>query len=90
MLKPTEEELKTALAEAERMREQDEDSHHLARTLQYLDHRVKALEAVFDAAKNYLQFGQEETEHAVLVNAIEAARSEELADRDQEDETLGL
>ena len=90
MLKPTNDELNEALAEAERMRELDQDPHHLARALQYLEHRVRRLEAVFEAAKNYVHFGQEEAEHAILVNAIEAARSEERHDTDQEDETLGL
>jgi ribosomal 50S subunit-associated protein YjgA (DUF615 family) len=90
MLKPTDDELREALAEAERMREHDADPCHIAKSLQYLDHHVRRLEAVFDAAKNYLQFGQEENEHAILVNAIEAARSENLHDMDQEDETLGL
>jgi hypothetical protein len=90
MRKPTDEELHLALAEAGRLRERDVDSHHLARSLQYLDQRVRLLEAVFDAAKNYLQFGQGEHEHTVLVNAIAAARRAELQDRDQEDETLGL
>ncbi len=90
MLKPTDHELQAALAEAERLREQGADPHYLARSLYYLDHRVRLLEAVFDAAKNYLQFGQEEHEHAILANAIEAARSGELHDREQDDETLGL
>ena len=90
MLKPTDDQLQAALAEAERMREQDADPHHLARSLQYLTHRVRLLETVYEAARNYLQFGQGEHEHAILVNAIEAARSGEQHDRDQEDETLGL
>jgi hypothetical protein len=90
MLKPTDDELRTALAEAERMREQDADPHHLAGSLQYLAYRVQLLEAVFEAASSYLHFGQEEHVHAILVNAIEAARSGELHDREQEDDTLGL
>ena len=90
MLKPTDHELQTALAEAERLRELDEDPRYLARSLQYLDHRVRLLEAVFDAAKNYLRFGQEEHEHAILANAIEAARQGELHDREADDVTLGL
>ena len=36
------------------------------------------------------QLGPAEGAHAVLVNAIEAARGEELHDREQQDETLGL
>lgn len=90
MLKPTDDELCAALAEAERLREQDRDPHHLARSLQYLDHRVRLLEAVFEAAKHYLNFGQEEHDHAILANAIEAARSERLHESGQDEETLGL
>jgi hypothetical protein len=90
MLKPTSDELQAALAEAERMREQGADPYHLARSLHYLANRVQLLEVVFEAAKNYLHFGQEEREHAILVNAIEAARSGELHDREQEDEQMGL
>ena len=52
MLKPTDDECDTALAEAERMRDKDDDPHHLAKALHYLEHRVRYLEAVFDAAKN--------------------------------------
>ena len=90
MLKPTDDELRAALAEAERMRERGRDPHHLARSLQYLDHRVRLLEAVFDAAKHYLNFGQEEHDHAILANAIEAARSEWPDERGKDDGTLGL
>lgn len=90
MLKPTDDELQAALAEAERLRGQDTDPHHLARSLQYLAHRVRLLEAVFAAARDYLEFGQEEHHHAVLANAIETARHEEQLDSERGDETLGL
>lgn len=90
MLRPTEEELRAALAEAERLREHGVDPHHLARALLYLARRVARLEAVFEAARDYLEFGQEEHQHAVLVNAIEAARGGELQDSEGEGETFGL
>lgn len=90
MLKPTDAEIQAALAEAERMRAQGGDPHHLAHSLLYLEHRVRLLEAVFEAAKNYLRFGQEEHEHAVLANAIEAARSGADHDSARDGETLGL
>jgi len=90
MLKPTDDELHTALTEAQRMYDRGADPHHLARSLLYHEHRVRLLEAVFDAAKQYLQFGQEEHAHAVLANAIEAARSDTLHDSGSDDETLGL
>ena len=55
------------------MRDRDDDPHHLAQALHYLDHRSRYLEVVYKAAKKYIKFGQEEEEHAVLVKAIEAA-----------------
>ena len=90
MLKPDVDELHAALAEAERMRDRDDDPHHLAKALHYLDHRSRYLEKVFEAAKKYINFGQGEEEHAMLIKAIEVVRSEELQDRDEEDDTLGL
>jgi hypothetical protein len=90
MLKPTDEELQVALAEAGRMREQDADPHHLARSLRYLEHRVRLLEAVHQAATDYLRFGQEEHHHAILVNAIEAARDAERQDDGPATDALGL
>jgi hypothetical protein len=90
MLKPTDDELREALAEAERMREQGADPHHVAKVLQYLDHHTRSLEKVFQAAKHYIHSGLAEREHSILENAIEALRGEELHDTDREDETLGL
>lgn len=90
MLKPTDDELQAALAEAERLRGQDTDPHHLARSLQYLAHRVRLLETVYEAAKNYLHFGQEEHDHALLANAIEAVRNDESHATGDEEQTLGL
>ena len=90
MLKPTDDELREALAEAERMREQDADPRHVARALQYFEHHARSLEAVFEAAKHYSHSGLAEREHTLLEEAIEAARNAELHDTEQEDETLGL
>lgn len=70
MSKPTEEELKQALAEAARMREQGEDPHHVAKALLNLHFRFRFLEDVLVAAEHYLR-GQDVHEHARLVRAIE-------------------
>ena len=43
-MKPTEAELKTALAEAERLRVAGEDPHFLVKSLLYLHHRNEMLE----------------------------------------------
>ncbi|MCK4950198.1 MAG: hypothetical protein KAS48_00150 [Gammaproteobacteria bacterium] len=89
MLIPTDKELKEALDEAERLREQD-DPGHLARVLLYLHRRNGFLEKVFQAAERYMQFGQEEQEHAVLLLAIEDARKQKLHDSELEDRETGL
>ena len=70
MSKPTVEELKQALAEAARMREQGEDPHHVAKALLNLNYRFRYLEDVLTAAEHYLR-GQGEHDHARLVRAIE-------------------
>lgn len=70
MAKPTEEELKQALAEAARMREQGEDPHHVGKALLNLHYRLRYLEDVLVAAEHYLR-GQGEHDHARLVRAIE-------------------
>ena len=89
MFKPTDQELKDALEEAERIREQG-DELHLAKTMQYLQHRNSHLEKVFQAAMQYMQFGQEEHEHTVLLLAIKAARDQESKDTDEELNDTGL
>lgn len=90
MLKPTDDELRSALAEAGRMRERNADPQHIARSLQYLEHRVRLLEAVYEAARDYLHFGQEAHEHALLAKAIDAVRDGETRDTGEEAQTLGL
>lgn len=89
MFKPTDQELNLALEEAERIREQG-DELHLAKTVQYLHRRNHHLEKVFQAAVEYMQFGQEEHEHTALLLAIEAARDQEHKDTDDELEDTGL
>ena len=74
MGKPTEEELAAALKEAQRMREQGEDPHHVAKALLNLNYQISFLGGVLQAAENYLNSGMAEREHTVLVRAIEKAR----------------
>lgn len=89
MLIPTAEELNEALDDAERIREQG-DPVHLARALFYLHRRNGFLEKVFQAAELYVQFGQEEHEHSMLLKAIEEAREQELHDSGSEGNEIGL
>ena len=72
MPKPTPEQLKEALAEAVRMREQGEDPHFVARTLLNLNYRGRYLEKVCETAERYLNTGLEPGLHSELVKAIAA------------------
>ena len=75
MGKPTKEELGEALKEAQRMREQGEDPHHVAKALLNMNYQSGFLGEVLQAAENYLQSGMAEREHTLLVKAIEKARA---------------
>lgn len=72
---PTDQELKQALAEAGRMREQGEDPHHIAKALLNLNYRVKSLEKVLEAAELFYRSGQSVTEHQRLRKAIADAHA---------------
>jgi hypothetical protein len=72
---PTEQELKEALAEAGRMREQGDDPHHVAKALLNLHYRVKSLERVLEATELYFRSGQAVTEHQKLKKALADARA---------------
>jgi hypothetical protein len=74
MSKPTEAELKAALAEAARMREQGDDPHHIAKALLNCHYMQRELEQVLRAAEEYLRSGLAEPEHLRLERAIEKAR----------------
>ena len=81
MPRPSDEELQLALSEATRMREQDEDQHHVAKTLLNLNYRMEVMEELLSRAKHYLHSGHGSTEHVLLIKAIEKA--------DQADAYLG-
>lgn len=72
---PTDEELKTALDEAARMREQGEDPFHIAKTLLNHNYRLDLLEKVLHSAELYLHSGHGNSEHARLMRAIETAKN---------------
>lgn len=72
MGKPTDDELQAALAEAARMREHDEDPHHLAKALLNYHYRFAYLLKLAAAAEHYLHAGLGAREHSELVRAIEA------------------
>ena len=72
---PTEEELKLALAEAARMREQGDDPHHVAKALLNMNYRLHHLEQVMHAAELYFHSGMAVQEQQRLTVAIDKARS---------------
>ena len=90
MGKPTEEELGAALKEAQRMREQGEDPHHVAKALLNLNYQGSCLGGVLQAAENYLNSGMAEREHTLLVRAIEKAREVDDLGGHRERPALGL
>ncbi len=86
MGKPSDEELKTALTEAARMREQGDDPRFLAKCLLNLNYRMRYLEHVRQAAESYLHSGLAEHNHAMLIRAIDACRQAEIRGGPEEGE----
>jgi hypothetical protein len=81
MGKPTDDQLKQALAKAAEMREHGEDPDFLAKSLLNLNYRFAVWQKVIDATKRYLHAGHGSSEHARLVSAMrEAERIEEESD----------
>lgn len=78
MSRPSASELAAALQEAERMREQQEDPHFIAKALLNSHHRIRCLERVRDAVRHYLHSGLAPHEHSVLERTLAEA---ERADR---------
>lgn len=89
-MKPSHEELRQALAEAERLRALNEDRHSMAKTLLYQHERLRRLEDVQRHAERLVKFGLDEQEHALLITALEAARRAEEAACAASDSSLGL
>jgi hypothetical protein len=89
-VKPSSEELKAALEEAERIRESGEDPYFIAKTLLYLQQRNNDLEKVMEHAERYIQFGLPVEEHTQLKLLLEEAKTRELRSKGQESEEMGL
>jgi hypothetical protein len=73
-MKPSEDELRTALDEAERVRDANEDSRYLGKCLLYLNQRNMELEQVLDHVEKYLKFGLPVEEHSALVRLVDEIR----------------
>jgi hypothetical protein len=74
MAMPTEDELKTALAEAGRMREQGEDTNYVAKALLNLNYQNEQLKEVLKIADKFLRTGMNVMDHQKLKKAIDNAR----------------
>jgi hypothetical protein len=89
-MKPTEEEFQAALEEAERLREDEEDTYFLAKSLFYLYKRNLELEQVMEHLERFLQFGLPVEEHSELIRIVEQVREEERRERGENAEDFGL
>ena len=87
MGKPSPEELRTALTEAARLREQGEDDLYLGKTLLNMNYCIGFLEDVLNKADLYLHSGEGAVEHSELVKSIERARVA-LAGADAGEDTI--
>lgn len=90
MSRPTDEELKQALARAAQMREHGEDPDFVAKTLLNHHYRLGYLEEVMHAVEHYLHSGLAEREHARLIQTLEKARRSEARTSNVEPRELGL
>ena len=89
-MKPDDNELKTAMEEAERLRDIGEDSHFLSKSLLYLQQRNEELEKVLDHLEIFLQFGLPVEEHAKLTRLVAEIRGEEHREIDADRGGMGL
>lgn len=71
----TDEELQTAIARAELLREQDKDSQFIAKTILNFNNLVKLLESVQKATERYFHTGMSEREQLKLETAIKKYRT---------------
>lgn len=74
--RPSDHAFAEALDAAERMRETDSDSHHIAASLQYLHSRSRLLEELFKVTDRYLRFGMPEHELTEMRRLIDHLREE--------------
>lgn len=72
---PTAEELKIALDEAGRMREQGEDPFFIAKSLLNHNFRLRHLEKVHEGIIGYVRSGMDDTAHQRLVKILEEYRT---------------
>ena len=82
MGKPTEDELKQALEKAAELREHEQDSDFIAKSLLSLNYRHNKALHVIEQVKRYLHGGSSATEHARLLKLIEEFETVESGPHD--------
>ena len=85
----TDEELGTAVARAELLREQDKDPQLIAKTILNLNFLVKQLETVQKATERYFHTGSSERERLILEAAIKKYRSVDRSKADVDISSFG-
>jgi precorrin-4 methylase len=80
----------TALNNAELLRETGNDHHHIAHAVLFLEERNRMLQAVVDAAEEYVRFGEDSQLHSKLLKALEALDKYELETETDEPPGFGL
>lgn len=90
MSKPTDQELATALAFAQHMREQGKDPNFLAKSFLSHHYRIGYLQEVVQAVERFLRSGMAEDEHRRLLKLLEKVRLAEERTTQQNSDELGL
>lgn len=90
MSKPTNEELETALAMAEQMRDDKTDPFFIAKALLSHNYRIKYLDEILHAADRYINHGMSEQEKTHLILTIEKAKDAESFTSIKERDSFGL
>lgn len=90
MPKPTSEELDTAIIEAKKMREGNNDPAFIAKAFLSHNYRIRHLEEVLKIADRYINMGMHEHLHTELLQAIEKAKDAESHTSQHERESFGL
>lgn len=90
MSKPNPEELECALEKAKHMRETENDSDFIAKSLLNCHYQSIYLEQVLHAAEHYINSGLGEREHTRLIQAISKARDIDERSAKTSHQELGL
>lgn len=90
MSKPTDSELKTAIRAAIEMKEHDNDPQFIAKSLLNLQFRMRFYEELLKLADLYMNHGQAEHDHMLLLRHIEKLKEIELRAAKLDIEDFGL